>query len=354
MNVVAGSGSYPVIIGYDILHLLIEDTGFQKCDKCAFFINETVYHIHKKKIEKCIQQSAKVDIFMVSDGEQCKQYKNAERYLSQLLEKGYTRNSLIVAIGGGVTGDFAGFVAAIYMRGITIIQIPTTLLAMVDSSIGGKVAVNLSAGKNMVGAFYPPVKVITDIAFLETLPGNEMRNGMAECVKHAFIGEKELFELIQSNSIDMLQNIDFLKKLVSLAASFKVSVVSKDEKEGGLRAILNFGHTIAHAIESKMKYERISHGEAVAIGMNIIADISEKIGYITNEEKESIHHIIGKYQLVRSHYDFDARELVAHMKYDKKNKNNTIQFVLLKGIFNPVFGCTVDTHIVEEVISHYM
>jgi 3-dehydroquinate synthetase len=176
LKVTSKMQEYPVVIGSGIFDSLKEDGDFLKSDKCALFINKTVYKIYEKLITNVFGEYKKCDIFIVEDGEKSKQYKKAEKYLSQLLNKGYTRNSLIIAIGGGVTGDFAGFVASVYMRGIKIIQVPTTLLAMVDSSIGGKVAVNLSSGKNIVGAFYPPVKVLTDISFLETLNDYELKN----------------------------------------------------------------------------------------------------------------------------------------------------------------------------------
>lgn len=353
LKVVSGKQEYPVIIGNNIFPELVEDENFKKCDSCALFVNETIYKLYKDLIESVLIKYQKCDLFLVKDGEKTKQFKNAEKFLSQMLKKGYTRNSLVVAIGGGVTGDFAGFIASVYMRGIKIIQVPTTLLAMVDSSIGGKVAVNLSSGKNMVGAFYPPVKVITDISFLKTLNNDELRNGISESIKHAFIGEKELYNILENGTFDDYKKIEFLEKVVPLAAGFKVDVVSKDETEKGLRAILNFGHTVGHAIESYNKYKGISHGEAVAVGMKIVAQISYKLQYISHEELQSIENLISKYGLIYSKTKINTKEIIEHMKYDKKNKDNQIQFVLLKKMFEPVINCVVDQKTLINVLDNY-
>jgi 3-dehydroquinate synthase len=343
---------YPVIIGNNILKLILDDDAFKSSDKCALFVNKTIYNLYKELLESTFCSYKKCEIFIVKDGESVKQFKNSEKYLSKLLKSGYTRNSLIVAIGGGVTGDFAGFVASVYMRGIKLIQVPTTLLSMVDSSIGGKVAVNLSSGKNMIGVFYPPVKVITDLNFLQTLNESELRNGISESLKHAFIGERDLYELLEKGTFEDYKKSEFLKKVVPLAAGFKIDVVSKDESEKGLRAILNYGHTAGHAIESYKNYKGISHGEAVAIGMKIVSEISNKLGFISNDELNSILKLIAKYGLIYSNINFNSDKIIEHMKYDKKNKNDQINFVLLKHLFNPEINCLVDNKVLKEVLEN--
>jgi 3-dehydroquinate synthase len=287
----------------------------------------------------------------MKDGEQNKNYQYAEEFLNGLLLKGYSRQSAIIGIGGGVTGDFAGFIAALYMRGMPLVHIPTTLLAMVDSSIGGKTAVNLSAGKNIAGAFYQPELVISDIGFIKTLPENELKNGLTEVLKHGLIGQNDLLEILSGNNLNTIKEFDNLFNMVFLSAGFKAGIVGQDEREGGLRAILNFGHTAGHAIESLMELKGISHGEAVAIGIKIEIEISRRMGWLKDKEIDKINEIITKYNLIYNKYELNADGIIKHMKYDKKNAGGKIKFALLKGVGNPVFNQSVDEGLIREIIK---
>ncbi len=343
--------SYDIIIGKSILSEIKRQDEILKGERFTIIISANVYKLYEEYINESFAQYNNFDIIQMMDGEEYKNYKYAEEFFDKLLQSGNNRKSVIIGIGGGAVGDFAGFIAALYMRGIPVIHVPTTLLAMVDSSIGGKVAVNISAGKNIVGAFYQPEFVISDVGFVNTLPDNELKNGLTEVLKHGLIGEYELYRIMSENDLKSIRTLDKVIKLVYLSAKFKSSVVEKDEKEGGLRAILNFGHTIGHAIESLLEFKGISHGEAVAIGIKAESEISRRLGWLNDQETEKINKIIDEYGLVFNNYNLDADSIIEHMKYDKKNKSGVINFVLLKGIGNPVYNQVVKDELIRDVLK---
>jgi 3-dehydroquinate synthase len=287
----------------------------------------------------------------MEDSEKNKNYSYAGGFLEKFIESGLSRKSLVIAIGGGVVGDFAGYLAALYMRGLPVIQVPTTLLAMVDSSIGGKVAVNLSHGKNMAGAFHQPVMVASDMKFLETLPEDELINGLSEVLKHGLLGERETISILDSNDLESILDTHVMEKLVERSVAFKASVVSSDEKESGRRAILNFGHTTAHSVESLMEYRGISHGRAVAMGIVAAMKISRRMGWIEEGDVELAEKLIEKYRLYNTISRLDPENLIEHMKFDKKNYGGKIKFVLLKGMFNPEFNVEVDDNLLTDVLA---
>lgn len=262
-------------------------------------------------------------VYVISPGEASKSLKMAERLYKMLLRYGLDRTSFLVAFGGGVVGDLVGFVAGTYMRGISYIQVPTTLMAMVDSSIGGKTGVNLSEGKNLVGCFWQPEFVFIDTRFLSTLPDKEIRNGLAEVIKYGVIKDRHLFEYLEKlrRTPNFSKNWGF--SLISRCARIKAEVVSRDEREiTGLRAILNYGHTIAHAIESSGRYKGITHGEAVGIGMMVAAKISNRLGYLSDRDTSRQIELIKK--LVKPRRIFQFRGI----KYDKKSVEGRLRFVL--------------------------
>ncbi|HEY1406007.1 MAG TPA: 3-dehydroquinate synthase [Spirochaetota bacterium] len=343
--------TYKVMIGENILSFACDADAYKKADKVALCISEKVFTLHRERIEKAFDPAKHLYIIL-EDGEKTKSLTHLEPLLNKLLKGGLSRRSCIIAIGGGVVGDFAGFAAAIFMRGIPVIQIPTTLLAMVDSSIGGKTAVNIGAGKNIAGAFHPPSLVIQDVSFIQTLDEKEFRNGLAECVKHAFLGEPELLALIESSTLAELSSGEKLATLVARSSSFKVGVVSRDEKEKGERAILNLGHTVGHAIEGALSYE-ISHGEAVAIGMVIVADICEKMGKVTSDEKKRIASLVSKHSLITRTELPPVDDIIREMAFDKKNEAGVIRFVLLESIFHPIYNVGVDMIIVRDAILRF-
>ena len=346
-----GSHSYNIVIGSEILSTIDFSSVMLSPDKTGYVVSERVWGLYRDYISQVFSVKDAGDFIVMNDGEENKNYRYAEQFFEWLLGKGFTRKSMLVAIGGGVVGDFAGYCAALFMRGIPVVHVPTTLLAMVDSSIGGKVAVNISAGKNIVGVFYQPAMVLSDVRFLATLPDGELKNGITETVKHALIGESSLLAMMLNHDLKSIKERDTLEEIIYLSAGFKAGVVCEDEKESGRRAILNFGHTIGHAIESVMEYRGISHGEAVAIGLKGAMEISREMGFITREDVSVFDECARRYELLNSEHRFDPADVIDHMKYDKKNYGGRINFVLLKSMGVPQFDCEVPEDVLKHVLS---
>lgn len=342
---------YDVLVGEDILEHAASCDTVRNADRRGIIISKKVLSLHGDRIRSVFSPGV-YDYLVMKDGEKQKCFSHVEPFLEKLLKKGFTRHSVLLAIGGGVVGDFAGFTASVYMRGLKIIQIPTTLLSMVDSSIGGKTAVNIGEGKNIAGAFFPPSLVIADTRFLSTLPDGQWREGLSESIKHALIGECKLYEMLRQNTFESLKSETLRAEFVALSAGFKIGVVSRDEKELGERAILNFGHTVAHAIESSLRY-KISHGNAVGIGMKIIADVCAMTGRMTDEECRAVSEMIDAYGIAPDIKLPAADVLLEHMKYDKKNSAGSIRFVLLEGLFRPIYNVSVDAEIIRRAIRKY-
>ncbi|MFH0975484.1 MAG: 3-dehydroquinate synthase [Spirochaetota bacterium] len=342
---------YKIIIGQSILEQIKKINKLVSAERYALIISARIMELYNDLINASFNGIINYDVFIMDDGENNKNYKYAEKFLDKMLKKGYSRKTAVIGIGGGVVGDFAGFIASLYMRGIPLIHIPTTLLAMVDSSIGGKTAVNLSAGKNIVGAFYHPDMVLTELNFIKTLPENELKNGLTEVLKHAVIGEDKLLNILCKNDLKTIKESDNIAKIVYLSVLFKSRIVEKDEDEKGIRAILNFGHTVGHAIESLLKFRGISHGEAVAIGLKVAMEISRRLGWLTDKETNMVNDLIIKYKLISKEYKLNANDIIKHMKYDKKNSNNKFKFVLLNGLNNPVYNQEVENGLLKEAIK---
>ena len=273
---------------------------------------------------------------MVPAGEEHKRLATVERLTEELAGLGADRDSVLVALGGGVVGDMTGCVAAMYMRGIRYVGVPTTLLAQVDSSLGGKTGVNLAAGKNLVGAFHHPLAVYADVATLGTLPAEELRAGLQEAVKAGIIRDRGLFEFLERESAGILGgDREALTRVVVDSIRVKAEVVSADEREGGLRMILNLGHTLGHAIEAATGYKQLLHGEAVAWGMIAAVGIALKRGTVTAEKAERMERVIRAYGPLRG-FAASASELVALTAKDKKNRSGARAFVLPVGIGDAV------------------
>ena len=273
---------------------------------------------------------------MVPAGVEHKRLATVERLTEELAGLGADRDSVLVALGGGVVGDMTGFVAAMYMRGIRYVGVPTTLLAQVDSSLGGKTGVNLAAGKNLVGAFHHPLAVYADVATLGTLPAEELRAGLQEAVKAGIIRDRGLFEFLERESAGILGgDREALTRVVVDSIRVKAEVVSADEREGGLRMILNLGHTLGHAIEAATGYKQLLHGEAVAWGMIAAVGIALKRGTVTAEKAERMERVIRAYGPLRG-FAASASELVALTAKDKKNRSGARAFVLPVGIGDAV------------------
>ncbi len=296
--------------------------------------DENLDHLYGEEIMQQLADGEYRAVKMaVPAGETSKSLAMAETIYSKLLEEGFTRNDFILLLGGGVVGDLGGFVAATYLRGVRYVQIPTSLLAQVDSSIGGKVAVNLKEGKNLCGSFYHPEAIWIDPQLLKTLPSPEFRSGMGEVIKYGCIGDEKLFDLIEeyyaSGSVDDAK----LKEIISRSVVQKVDVVAQDEKECGKRKLLNFGHTLGHAIEKNLGYGNISHGEAVAIGMSHITKMAQAMDQTGQGTVERLDNLLSKAGLRHEIPEpLDAASLLSAIYYDKKMSGDTISIILLKRI----------------------
>ncbi len=283
--------------------------------------------------ESFIAQGWTTDIIEVPEGEFSKNLSQAEKLYDHLLELNCDRKSVLVALGGGVIGDLVGFVAATYQRGIPFIQVPTTLLSQVDSSVGGKTAVNHPKGKNMIGAFYQPRLVVADLETLRTLPQKEYRAGLAEVVKYGVIADARLFKFLETHYKEIL-NLDHkpLTHIVETSCTIKAGVVEKDERENHYRMILNFGHTFGHAIESLTEYARFVHGEAVAMGMARAAQLSHSVGKCSEEVPKRLEALLKNLGLPVDMPGLDSSAVMESLYHDKKTMDHKIRFILVTEI----------------------
>lgn len=329
LNVDLNERSYPIYIGENLL----TDTGrlLSHIGKCRPVIisNETVAPLY---LDALLTQLSELEPlhFILPDGEQFKTLEWFEKVSAFLLEHNCGRDTCLIALGGGVIGDLTGFVAACYQRGVPFIQIPTTLLSQVDSSVGGKTAVNHPLGKNMIGAFYQPKAVFIDINSLQTLPSREFAAGMAEVIKYGLIYDLALLSFLeeQHEALSNLQN-DVLQKVIYRCCEIKAEIVSQDEKEAGLRALLNLGHTFGHAIEAQMGYGNWLHGEAVAAGMMLAMKLAHMRGSVTDSEVARVEALIASYNLpVSAPETMTCEQFIGHMRKDKKNQQGKIRFIV--------------------------
>jgi len=327
--------SYPIYLGSGIFREVLEKNLEKALPTAAAFISDSrVASIYLNEMKSIITGCPSCFLSFVP-GENRKNIGTVMRLFKQLVKNKLDRKSIIIAAGGGVTGDISGFLASVYLRGIPFIQVPTSLLAMVDSSIGGKTGVDSKEGKNLIGSFYQPEAVIIDMKFLSTLPRREFLNGMAEIIKHSLIRDFSYFELLRENKDKiLLLNQEILTEVVERSCRIKASVVEEDEREGSLRQILNFGHTAGHAIEIAGNF-RIPHGYALAIGMMVESYISFKRGLLSSEELNMVLNLIKYYEL--DGYIFlikgiSAERISRSALTDKKNINREIKTVLLKKI----------------------
>ena len=324
--------NYNIIISdEDLSKLMDEINAFTKAQKRLFVISQKVYNLYKKVVK-----FDENEIIILKDGEKEKNFKNYIRILKKAEELGLTRKDVIIAFGGGVIGDIAGFAASTYMRGIDFIQVPTTLLAMVDSSVGGKTAIDLECAKNIVGTFYQPKRVFININFLKTLAKRQYMAGIGEVLKYAFIEENcgykhplFFFEYLTLCCEKLLEKETLtLMRVIEYCLLLKISVVEQDEKEAGLRKILNLGHTLGHALETKGKYKKILHGEAVIQGIFFIFNYAYKKGLITYSYYRLALDLLAKYGYKNQTIEYNLEELVEIMKKDKKAIKDKISFIV--------------------------
>ena len=350
--------SYDILIDRGLSSRIAKDLKKSKLgNRYAIIADSNVARLFGNKLLSSLKKEGiKADLISFKAGEQS---KNIDVF-GQLIEKvhalGLDRKSAIIALGGGVTGDIAGFVAACYMRGISYVQVPTTLLAQVDSSIGGKVAIDLKKGKNSCGAFFQPSKVYIDVSLIRSLPKKELLCGLAEIMKHAVIADARLFSFIEKNVKKILAKDEkVLIELIRRSCEIKARVVEKDENEGNLRKILNYGHTIGHALETLTDYKKYSHGEAIAIGMVVEASISNKLGLMPKQEVIRQNKLLDDIGLSINVPKVSADRIIKELSKDKKAVEGKVQFVLPKRIGNmhskdSRYGIGASNKIIREAI----
>jgi len=313
--------------------------------KVAIITNPTVSGLHINYLTSKLRPK-ELHIVTLPDGEEYKNFESINFGLDRLFDAKFDRNSVLIAFGGGVIGDMTGFMASIFLRGIKFIQIPTTLLSMVDSSVGGKTGINNKYGKNLIGAFYQPEVVYIDTKFLETLPKREFAAGMAEVIKMAVMFNKEFFENIKDNKLS-------IEQMIRESVETKADVVSQDEKEKGIRSVLNYGHTFGHVIENMTNYSTYLHGEAVAIGMVMANRLAVKLGYLTKTEEEEIKEVLKNNDLPTTYKIKDVEEFYEHFFADKKTLNNSIKFIIPNGIGNYKIIKDIDKNIIIDVLKEF-
>jgi len=332
LTVDLGERSYPIHIGDDLLRrgdLLLP---FLRGKQVCIVTNETVAPLYLSQVRQALADRQVTQV-VLPDGEQYKTLDTVAQIYDHLLANGFSRSSTLVALGGGVVGDMTGFAAATYQRGVNFIQIPTTLLSQVDSSVGGKTGVNRPLGKNMVGAFYQPQCVLADTATLKTLPDRELKAGLAEVIKYGFINNKDFLDWLDRNLSALLaRDAVALTKSVKVSCQEKAAIVAADETETGVRAILNLGHTFGHAIETAMGYGEWLHGEAVATGMVMAADLSWRLGLLSQADAIFVKAIIARAGLPVAPPPLSEPTFIGFMAKDKKADQGKIRFILLEAL----------------------
>ena len=352
VSVTLGARSYPIHIGVGLLGEARLYAPYVENKRVAVVTNEMVAPLYLARVQQALAEAgAQSAPVLIEDGESAKGWKTLDRVIDALLKARLGRDALIVALGGGVVGDLAGFAAAVYQRGIPFIQAPTTLLAQVDSSVGGKTAINHALGKNLVGAFHQPLAVIADVSTLDSLPDRELRAGIAEVIKHAFILDLQFVVWLEAN-IDRLLARDraALSHAVMRSCELKARIVAADERESGLRAILNFGHTFGHAIETGLGYGEWLHGEAVAAGMIMAAELSARAGTLRREDVVRVKQLIARAGLPAHGPKLAPERYLELMQVDKKAAGGKVRFVLLETLGHAVLRADVDPHLVLQSI----
>lgn len=352
VDVELGERSYPIFIGEGLLNKpeLLEP--FVGKGRIVVISNDVVAPLYMERVRGLFPGRDVAEI-VLPDGEAHKDLSAISRIYDELLAGKYDRNTLLIALGGGVVGDITGFAAATYLRGINFVQIPTTLLAQVDSSVGGKTGVNHPLGKNMIGAFYQPLAVLADSEVLSTLPEREVKAGLAEVVKYGLIYDAEFFDWLAANSSG-IGSFDpaLISQAIKTCCEIKAEIVAKDEKELGDRALLNLGHTFGHAIETASGYGTLLHGETVSMGIVMAADLSRRLGWIEASEAQRIRRVLEENfgMPVLPPADISVEQYFDLMLSDKKAEQGKVRFVLLKSIGEAVVDGDIDSALVEQTL----
>ena len=354
LHVDLASRSYPIYIGTNLLEQKALFEPHLKSSTTVFIVsNTTVAPLYAKTLINTLSQLGKtVRLLELPDGESFKDWQHLQLIFDELLAHGADRQSMIIALGGGVVGDMAGFGAASFMRGIRFIQVPTSLLAQVDSSVGGKTGINHPLGKNMIGAFHQPVAVIADLNTLRTLPPRELSAGLAEVIKHGAIADADFLDWIEANTSALLAcDTDAMAHAVLRSCEIKSAVVSADEREGGIRATLNFGHTFGHAIESGLGYGEWLHGEAVGCGMVMAADLSARLGQIGQADAQRLKRIINSMHLPIVPPKLGTERFMELMQVDKKTEAGQIRYITLGSIGAARIQQVPDATVIETLLA---
>ena len=316
--------------------------------------NETVAPLYLKALKEPLEAQFTVQVCVLPDGEQYKNQTSINQIYDALMAAHFNRDVTLIALGGGVVGDMTGFAAASFMRGVNFIQIPTTLLSQVDSSVGGKTGINHPQGKNMIGAFWQPQMVLADMSTLKTLPARELSAGLAEVIKYALIMDVDFLTWLEHNLPAMMAlDLAVLGEAVKRCCEYKAHIVAQDERESGVRALLNFGHTFGHVIETHEGYGNWLHGEAVAAGMVQAAELSQKIGWLTCDEVARVKRVLALANLPITPPPIEEQTALGLMGHDKKVKHGQIRLILLKSLGKAVITSDFDTQLLTEVLSQH-
>ncbi|MBL1141934.1 MAG: 3-dehydroquinate synthase [Proteobacteria bacterium] len=347
--------SYPIYIGKSLLSDQLLFDKHLASNQVLIVTNDIVAPLYLEALEKKLG-NVDYDTLILPDGEMYKSLDSFNQVISRLMEKKYSRTCILISLGGGVIGDLTGFVAACYQRGVRFIQVPTTLLAQVDSSVGGKTAVNHALGKNMIGAFHQPVAVIADTETLSTLPDREFSAGLAEVIKYGIIRDKEFYDWLDNNIESIMKrDNDAMEYTIERSCINKAEVVAEDERESGIRAILNLGHTFGHAIETALNYKEWLHGEAVGCGMLMAADLSMRLGLLEQEKVDRIRSILERTNLpIRIHNDVNLEQMLENMKVDKKSRDGVLYLILLNDIGEAIITSDYTEQALKETINHFL
>ena len=350
-----GDRSYPIYIGKSLLSNKELFTRHLTSNQVLVVTNDVVAPLYLSALEKNLDD-VNYDTLILPDGETYKSLDSFNKVISRLMEKKYSRTCILIALGGGVIGDLTGFAAACYQRGVKFIQVPTTLLAQVDSSVGGKTAVNHALGKNMIGAFHQPSAVIADTDTLATLPDREFSAGLAEVIKYGIIRDKEFYSWLEDNiELIMQRDDDAMEYCIERSCVNKAEVVAEDERESGIRAILNLGHTFGHAIETALSYKEWLHGEAVGCGMLMAADLSMRLGLLEQDKVDSIRSILERTKLpTKIHKDVKPDQMFENMKVDKKSRDGVLYLILLNDIGKAIVTSDYTEEALKETINHFL
>tara|TARA_B100000963_G_C22584433_1_gene652382 strand:+ start:503 stop:1609 length:1107 start_codon:yes stop_codon:yes gene_type:complete len=361
LNVKTKTQTYPIIIGSNLTSNISKIINNNSLDfkKCLIVVDKNIPKIFLKNIRKSLKRK-KIYIYLFNTSETNKNINIVNQILEILLKQNFSRNDCVISVGGGITGDVAGFVASLFKRGLKFINLPSTLLSQVDSSVGGKTGVNSKYGKNLIGSFYQPNLVISDIEFLKSLSKREIICGYGEVLKHSLISNKKFFDFLDKNKKDILNlKSPYIEKAIFESCKIKRKVVEKDEKEKGLRKILNFGHTFAHAYEASLGYsKKLNHGEAVILGMKTALNFSLKSSLLKKNEYELIVNHINTTGLPNSVKKFfnlkDLNKILTFMIKDKKNNSSKINLVLLKKIGSPIFNKEYSIKKINLFLKEYL